>query len=292
VLIKKGEVEKLSDDIRKIIDGQEIDLRDNKEGSWSILKNDIHTLASLKNQQVITLQQESNLMRDTLENISHQLKTPLTSMMIMADLLTNAPVDKQEEFLNNIKNGLVHTDWLVSSLLKMAKLDAKAVSFSPSNFSAKELLEQALEPLQVLLEIKEQELEVLGNLNLLFYCDLGWTKEALTNILKNAMEHSPSHSSIQIKFEENPICKWISITDSGKGIPPTRIKGLFQRFATEINKKGYGIGLPLALAIMNGQNGAIEVDGGGNGKGATFTLKFYAHEDRLPPLPQTGAHIL
>jgi signal transduction histidine kinase len=87
VLIRNSEIKKLSDDIRKIIDGQTVDLRDNREGAWGILKNDIHTLATLKSEQVDTLGCERDVLRDTLTNISHQLKTPLTSMMIMADLL-------------------------------------------------------------------------------------------------------------------------------------------------------------------------------------------------------------
>ena len=124
--ISKRKIKKLSADIRRIVDGENIDIRNNNEGAWSILLNDIHTLANLKNEQVHTLQREHIAMADTLADISHQLKTPLTSMMIMADLLENAPPDKQEEFLNNIKTGLTRMEWLVSMLLKMAKLDAWA----------------------------------------------------------------------------------------------------------------------------------------------------------------------
>ena len=156
MLIDKKEIEKLSDDIRKIIDGQEIDLRDNREGILGILKNDIHTLATQKNEQMDSFRRERDLMSDTLANISHQLKTPLTSMMIMADLLEDAPLERREEFLSNIKLGLVRMEWLVSTLLKMAKLDAGVIEFLAECMPAEGLVSLALEPIQVLLDLKNQ----------------------------------------------------------------------------------------------------------------------------------------
>jgi K+-sensing histidine kinase KdpD len=275
VLIRKKDIKQLSDDIRRIIDGQSIDIRDNREGVWGILKNDIHTLASLKNEQVDTLQHDRNIMKDNLTNISHQLKTPLTSMQIMADLLENAPPDKQAEFIANIKTGLTRMEWLVSALLKMAKLDAGAVEFSPDWNKSSEIITAALEPLQILLDVKNQSVEITGATKL--YCDKRWTAEALTNVIKNASEYSPENSVIKMEVGENPICSWIAVTDSGSGISNTDIARLFKQFEGSRSDKGYGIGLPLALAIMRGQNGDIEVNGGGNGVGATFTLKFYPH---------------
>ncbi|MCL1996042.1 MAG: HAMP domain-containing histidine kinase [Defluviitaleaceae bacterium] len=271
--IKKREIEELSNNIRKIIDEQNIDLRDNRESLFSILKNDIHTLASKKESRIGVLQQERDGMTDTLANISHQLKTPLASMMIMADLLENAPPEKQTEFIANIKIGLTRMEWLVSALLKMAKLDAGTIEFSKDSIQASALVNLALEPLHILLEIKSQEVEISCNTELI--CDKRWTAEALTNIIKNASEHSPNGSKIYIESGANPICKWVSVTDSGEGIANNEIPGMFRRFEGSTHNKGYGIGLPLALAIMQAQNGDIEVDGGGSGCGATFTLKFF-----------------
>ena len=273
MLIRKSEIKRLSGDIRKIIDGQNIDLRDNRADMFSMLKNDIHTLAYHKKEQYDALQHDSNVMMDMLTNVSHQLKTPLTSMMIMADLLDNAPPDKQAEFISNIKIGLTRMEWLVSALLKMAKLDAGAIEFSTDSIQSNELINLAVEPLQILLEIKSQTIEIFGEAE--FFCDKRWTGEALTNILKNASEYSPIGSKICISSGENPICAWVSVTDSGNGIPNNKITGLFRRFEGSRGDKGYGIGLPLALAIMQSQNGDIEVDGRGNGSGATFTLKLY-----------------
>ena len=279
MLIRKSEVKKLSDDVRRIIDGQDIDLRDHREGVWGILKNDIHTLASLKNEQVDALQHERDSLADTLANISHQLKTPLTSLMIMTDLLESAlateqpSAEKQAEFLTNIMTGLTRMEWLVSSLLKMAKLDAGAVIFSPDSMPADALAQLALEPLQILLDVKNQTVELACDTVL--RCDRRWTSEALTNVIKNASEYSPEGGVLRIASGTNPICTWISVTDSGAGIRSAQLPQLFQRFVGSRSDAGYGIGLPLALAILRAQNGDIEVEGGGNGVGATFTLKLY-----------------
>jgi len=273
VWIKKSEIEEFSQNIRKIIDGQDIDLRVSDEGVWNILKNDIHILAKLKNEQVTVLQHDKDMLKDTLADISHQLKTPLTSTMIMIDLLEDAPPDKQEEFIQNIKTGLQRTEWLVSTLLKMAKLDAGAVMFSPTPVPSAELIKQAITPLQIQLELKNQHIEVTGETELV--CDKRWTSEALSNIIKNASEHSPDGTAIHIEVGTNPISTWVSVTDSGEGLRAAQIAKLFRRFEGSKSGTGYGIGLPLALSIMRGQDGDIEVTGGGNGAGATFTVKLF-----------------
>jgi len=272
MIIRRKEIEQLSTDIRRIIDGQAIDMRDNLEGRLSILKNDIHTLAGRLNEQADNLQKEKIALADTLANISHQLKTPLTAMMVMVELLEGAPPEKATEFITNLKQGLTQTGWLVDSLLKMAKLDSGSVIFNPINIMASTLLNLALQPLQILLDIKSQQVNLTGEADIL--CDKKWTAEALTNIIKNASEHSPEGSVIKITAGVNPLTSWLSVTDNGKGILATEIKGLFRRFGG--SQQGTGIGLPLALAIMQGQNGDMEVNGGGDGTGATFTLKFYA----------------
>ena len=271
--IRKREIEKLSGDIRRIIDGQNVDPRDNREGAFSMLKNDVYTLASLKNEQADALRRDRSTLRDTLADISHQLKTPLTSMTIMADLLENAPPGKQAEFIADIKAGLARTGWLVPVLLKMAKLEAGAVEFVKEAVPSGTLVERALEPLQILLEVKGQRVKISGSAEL--PCDKRWTAEALTNIVKNASEYSPAGGAISIESGANPICAWVSVTDSGAGIPRRETANLFKRFEGSRSAQGYGIGLPLALAILRGQNGDIEIDGGGNGSGATFTLKFF-----------------
>lgn len=273
MLIKKSEITELSEDIRSAIDGKEIELRDNREGPWSILKNDINTLVHIKNEQMDSAQKERDILAEYMADISHQLKTPITSMRIMAELLENAPEEKQAEFIGNIKTSLARMEWLVASLLKMARLDSGAVEFSKVSIPSSELMRAALQPLEILLDINDQTVELLHDTILI--CDKRWSGEALTNLLKNALEYSPKGGKIYVDNGSNPIYQWISVTDSGAGISKKKYAGMFKRFEYSQSENGYGIGLPLARSIMRGQNGDIEVDGGGNGKGATFTMKFY-----------------
>ena len=271
--IRRSDIKKLSADVKRLISGEDIDVRDNREGLLRILKNDIQTLATYKKEQVDSLQQERDILKNTLADISHQLKTPLTSMMIMSELLEGAPPEKQAEFITNIQSSLHRTEWLVSALLKMAKLEAKTVEFREEVINSEDLIEMALLPLNIQLELKEQEIEIIGSQE--FNCDKRWTAEALSNIIKNASEEAPAASVIKVKVGTNPVCAWISVTDQGRGLDRSQIAKIFKRFEGSDNSKGYGIGLPLALTIMKSQFGDIDVDGGGKGKGATFTLKFY-----------------
>lgn len=272
--INKSEILQLSEQIRKAIDGQEVDIRDNKEGAFSILKNDIHTLIHMEKEQKYVAQQEKEKQAQFLADISHQLKTPITSLMLMTNLLEEAPAEKQEEFLFHMKKSLAHMEWMISVLLKMAKLDSGAVHFSPVTTSSEELLGEALKSLEILLDIKNQKVEIKNRITLT--CDKRWTIEALSNLLKNASECSGEDTTIIVECGENPIFQWISIKDAGKGIPREQLPLLFQRFENSQNENGYGIGLPLALSIIREQNGDIEVIPGGNGEGATFLLKFFS----------------
>ncbi|MDR2501743.1 MAG: HAMP domain-containing histidine kinase [Oscillospiraceae bacterium] len=271
MLISKRALDRISADILRVIAGESVDFRNNREGALSALRNDIHTLARLKNEQVEALVRDKAVLRDTLADISHQLKTPLTSMMIMAELLESAPPEKHTEFIENIKSGLARTQWLVTAMLKLAKLDSGAVEFSRAMVSSGKVIGRALEPLGILLELKNQRVERAGEAEL--FCDLRWTAEALSNILKNASEYSPTESVIRVGAGENPICAWISVADRGKGLTREELSSVFKRFEGSRADAGYGIGLPMALSIMRGQNGDVSAENAEGG--AVFTLKFY-----------------
>lgn len=271
--IKKKEVEELAEIVKGYIDGSHVDIRDNREGSWSILKNDIYNLANIKEEQLSRAMGDKEMLSEYMADISHQLKTPITSMMIMADLLQDADPEHQEKFIYNIKQSLSKMEWLVSGLLKMAKLDSKTVTFHKEHVSLSDLLKQVMPSVEILLEIKEQSIEI--NHDTKIYCDKKWTSEALINIVKNAIEHSVMGGKIGVDSGENPIYYWISVTDSGKGMQKEQYAALFKKFEYSTGENGYGIGMPLALSIMRGQLGDIDIDFGGNGKGATFIMKFY-----------------
>ena len=141
--IRKKEVEQLSEFVKGYISGEELDIRDNREGAFPVLKNDIYSLVNKKNEQIKVIESERDILSDYMADISHQLKTPITSMMIMADLLEDAEPEKQAEFIHNIRFSLNKMEWLIGALLKMAKLDAHVIDFVKKMFSL--TFQQAIE---------------------------------------------------------------------------------------------------------------------------------------------------
>lgn len=271
--IHKKELLSLSDGIRTALDGQPFDPRDHKEGAFSILKNDIYTLTHSEQEKRKVLAKEKELMAEYLSDISHQLKTPISSILLMTELMTDAPEKTQQEFLLNIKKEVRHMEWLVTVLLKMAKLDSSMTDFKQEETKVSDLLGEALKSVEIILDIRNQTVRLHHDLSL--SCDKKWTAEAFINLLKNASECSVENSEILVDCGENPLYDWISVTDTGEGLKKEQISRLFRRFESSQKENGYGIGLPLALSIMRAQNGDIEVSPGGKGVGATFLMKFY-----------------
>lgn len=271
--IRKKEVEQLSEFVKGYISGEELDIRENREGVLPVLKNDIYSLVDQKNEQIRVLEAERDVLSRYMADISHQLKTPITSMRIMADLLEEAEPEKQAEFIHNIQFSLNKMEWLVGALLKMAKLDAHAIDFHKKDVKASELLEAVKPSVAILLDVRDQTLELKNDFAI--NCDKHWTVEALTNIVKNAIEYSPKESTIEIDSGENPMYHWISVKDSGAGMSREQYAALFKRFEYSTNENGFGIGMPLALSIVKGQGGDIDVDFGGKGEGTTFVIKFF-----------------
>ena len=222
--IKKKDVEQLSEFVKGYISGEELDIRDNREGTFNILKNDIYSLVQTKNEQIKVIESERDILADYMADISHQLKTPITSMMIMADLLENAESEKQAEFIRNIRFSLNKMEWLVGALLKMAKLDAHAIDFKRKDVSTSELFEAVKPSVAILLDINNQTTELKNDC--IIHCDKRWTVEALTNIIKNAIEYSPKDSVIVVDSGENPMYGWISVKDSGMGMDRTEYGAL------------------------------------------------------------------
>lgn len=271
--ISKKEILELSEGIQKALEGESFDPRDEKEGPWSIFKNDIYTLLNLEREQKSAAIEEKEHLSGYLSDISHQLKTPVSSILLMTELMEDAPEDRQKEFLFCIKKEVRHMEWLVTVLLKMTKIDSRNVNFHKDKVQTGELLDHALESVEIMLDIRNQTVRLKEDIQLV--CDRKWTTEALINLLKNASECSEENSEILIDSGENPIYSWISVTDHGKGLKKDQIAGLFRRFEGTRKENGYGIGLPLALSIMRAQNGEIEVQSGLEKTGTTFIMKFY-----------------
>ncbi|MFS0864862.1 sensor histidine kinase [Fredinandcohnia sp. 179-A 10B2 NHS] len=273
------EIEKLSGYLRKISSGDySLDVRDNHEGELSILKSDIYKVTLMLSEHHALLQQDKIKLTNAISDISHQLKTPLTSMMVMADLLGDTKLDesKREEFTNNIRVQLERIEWLVSSLLKLSKIDAGTVPFKKDPVYVSELIERAIQPVLVPIDVKQQTLKVNGEKEDSFIGDFNWTAEAIINILKNCVEHTHEGGEISISYSENTIFTELIISDNGKGISKEDLPYIFKRFYKGKNagEDSVGIGLAMAHSIIKSQNGDIEVKSQ-IGKGTQFIIKFY-----------------
>lgn len=273
------ELEKLSGYLRQINNGNyALDVRDNQEGELSILKNDIYKVTVRLIEHSSLLKQDKIQLTDAISDISHQLKTPLTSMMMMSDLLSDdeLPAAKRMEFTRNISVQLERIEWLISSLLKLSKIDAGSVPFKKDLVVVDKLIQKALEPVLIPLDIKEQTVSIQGASEASFRGDLNWTAEAVINILKNAIEHTPTGGAIDISFEENALFTEMIIADNGRGIEKEDLPFIFKRFhkGKHASEGSVGIGLAMAHSIIKSQNGDIEVTSM-KGKGTQFRIKFY-----------------
>jgi len=273
------ELDKLSVYLQEISNGNDsLDVRDNQEGELSILKNNIYKVTLMLSEHRSLLQRDKIQLTDAISDISHQLKTPLTSMTVMADLLSDPdlPPAKRTEFTRNIRIQLERIDWLVSSLLKLSKIDAKTIQFKKDRIPVKNLLQKALEPVMIPMDIKGQTVSITGDDNVSFVGDLNWTAEAVINILKNGVEHTHEGGAIAITFSENVLFTEIIIANNGKGIPKEDLPYIFKRFYKGKNaaEGSIGIGLAMAHSIIAGQNGVIDVTSDSE-KGTQFRIKFY-----------------
>ena len=217
-------------------------------------------------------------LKESLSDISHQLKTPLTSIIIILDNILDNPDMEQtvrEDFIKDIKREITNIQFLVANLLKLSKLDANSVQFINKEVKVEEIIQNVVKNVSSICDLKNIKINITGDLKAKIVCDERWQIEAITNIVKNAAEHSKTDSEIDISYEQNKAYTKVAIKDYGAGISNSDIKHIFQRFYKSKNsaKDSIGIGLPLAKSIIERNNGYIEVTSE-EGKGTTFTIKY------------------
>ena len=270
------EIAALSHSLDRILHGQDQLLDDSGEGELAILRSELRKMTlRLKDDADLLLQDKQELTR-ALADISHQLRTPLTSMNLTLSLLAGEEDEaKRLRLTRELKRSLERIDWLVETLLKLSKLDAGAVRFEALSISAAELAELALRPLRIPMELKGQELVLdLGDAALTV--DPAWTAEALGNVVKNCVEHTPEGGTLALTARQTPIFTELSVSDTGPGIDPEDLPRLFERFyrGKHAGEHSVGIGLALARQIVAAQNGTVQAANKPEG-GARFTFRFY-----------------
>ena len=256
----------------------DLDINENSEDELSNLKNELYKITvMLKEESEISKKDKDNL-KMSVEDISHQLKTPLTSITIMLDNLKDNPnmdENTKQKFIFEISKQIDWINWLVISMLKLSKLDANVVQFYEEKINLKKFIDEIIKNLEIPIEIKNQQIVIEENESASFVGDYKWQQEAITNIIKNCIEHNKENGKIYIKYEENTLFTKITIRDEGEGMTKEDLKHIFERFYKGQNssENSVGIGLALAKNIIEKNNGMIscksELD-----KGTEFVIKY------------------
>lgn len=275
---RKQELIYMTDYLKKINMGlYDLEIVNNDEGELSILKNEIYkTTINLKEMYAKEYDERIKI-KDNLANISHQLKTPLTSIMLMADTLIEEDVDKdkQKDFLKDIRSLTENINFLVIAILKLSKFDANVLLFNKDLINVSFLMKKSLENIKLEKSKKNVDVNLSIDESAYFYGDFNWECEAFTNILKNAIECNEENIKIDISARNIGNFLIIEIKDNGIGIPPHDRKHIFERFYKRDNStsNNFGIGLSLAKEIINKDGGTIRLLDAK--KGAAFKIKFY-----------------
>ncbi|MGB4609196.1 MAG: HAMP domain-containing sensor histidine kinase [Saccharofermentanales bacterium] len=251
-------------------------LDDYNEGELSILASNIEKILIRMREQQALLIKDKHFLADSLADISHQLRTPLASLNLLFDRLKQKELSQQnyQLIMRDIYRLLNQIERLLDNLLIIAKLDAGAIVFRPETVEVVDLITKSIQPLEIKLELKDVNLqiEIQGELN----CDLFWTAEALTNVIKNCLEHCSVAGVIKIQSHENPLYFELTVEDNGVGFDSQDLPHLFERFYRGKNAAADSIGIGLALArqIIHEQGGTLKAANKPNG-GALFTIRFY-----------------
>ncbi len=269
----------LSQLLDRILHGEDaLNIEDHEEGELSLLRSELSKMTLRLRDQADSLKQDKILLGESIADISHQLRTPLTSLQLICSFLHQDDLTEERhlQLLREASALLKRMDWLISALLKFSRLDIGVAVFQEKPVSAIELLNSAAKPLAIQMELRDQNLQISGDKGASFRGDFAWSLEAIGNILKNCMEHTPNGGNITAACLHNPLYAEIKICDNGSGIDPVDLPYIFQRFYKGKNagENSIGIGLALARAIINRQNGTIKAENQLSG-GCCFIIRFY-----------------
>lgn len=254
----------------------DMNIDDNTEGELSILKNNLYKVITLLQSQNEYLKNDKLYLADSIADISHQLKTPLTSMMVMCELLENEEnPDKRQEFVAVINNQLSKMKWLITNILKISKLDADATEFKREEVSISKVLDDSLKPFALTAELKNIAIQN-GAKDFVFNGDESWTVEAVSNIVKNCLEHTNDGGKIIIASDSTNLYNKLTISDNGCGIAEEDLPHIFERFyhGKNSSKESVGIGLALAKTVFEKENASVSVESE-QGRGSFFEIRFY-----------------
>ncbi|WP_425533877.1 sensor histidine kinase [Terrisporobacter petrolearius] len=272
------DIKDMTDYVYNSSEGRRFEMKNrNQDGQIGLLKTELIKMTNILKEKVELLNNEKIFLNNTISDISHQLKTPMTSLVILNDLMyEDLPKQTKIEFLDKIKSQLNRMEWLVKSMLKLSKVEAKVIDFEKKEVKINELIKRSVAPSLIPMEIKNIELSISGDDNTSYIGDINWSSEAFVNIIKNCIEHTPQGGKINISYDENPIYCEVVIKDSGEGIDKKDLPHVFKRFykGKASKEDSVGIGLAMSKSIIESQNGDIYVNSEKN-EGTEFHIIFH-----------------
>lgn len=263
---------------KMVVEGQyDILIDEDKEGDFSKLAHSFNSMRGIIRNNLESLNKEKQFLVNLLSDISHQLKTPLASMILYNDILLTKELtrEKRQLFLENNKKQLYRMDWLIKSILKLARLDARAIEFSKENISLNQTVQNSIDALSEKAYDAKVSVTLKKTDNIKFSHDTRWMEEAFINIIKNDIEHTSAGGEVKVELIDNPIYVRVQIIDTGEGISKADLPNIFKRFYKAKNSKSdsVGIGLALSKSIIEAHGGMIEAQSE-IGNGTKFIITF------------------
>lgn len=277
---RDNEIEKIIKCLEKINQkNYEIDINDVSEDKLSILKHEIYKTTVMLKENTEKGNQDKINLKKSLQDISHQLKTPLTSSIIMLDNIIDDlenDIEIKPEFIKKVKKDISKISFLIQSILKLSMFESNTITFIRKEIPVKKIINSSIENIENLCDLKNIKIVVKDRSKKKIYCDYRWQVEALTNILKNAVDYSFNDSIIIVEVDKNNTYTQIKIKDFGKGMSEDETINIFKRFYKGKNSSSdsNGIGLSLAKAIIEKDNGRVIVNSL-KGEGTTFSIKYF-----------------
>ena len=271
-------IAELSESVDRVLHGEEaLLIADADEGELSILYHELHKMTVRIKEQTDQLAADKLQLTDAIADIFHQIRTPLTSVTLGLALLKEPelPYARRIELTRDLLRQTERIRWLVETLLKLSKLDAGIANLDQATVSVRTLLDRAVEPFLIAMELREIEYRATAE-DETIVCDPAWTAEAIGNLLKNAMEHTPAGGTVSLEVSDTPLFTEIVVTDTGEGFDRADIPHLFERYyrGKNANPDSIGIGLALTREVLSAQNATITASNNASG-GARFTVRFY-----------------
>lgn len=271
-------INKVSDSISKIADGKIVKLENQyNEGDISFLLSSVNLVSDRVNNSMVLLKEEKSDLKDFLADISHQLKTPLSALIMFIDIMKNdenMSLQDRNNFLIQCDGQLKRMQWLIMNLLKVGRIEAGAVRFNIEKQKIRDTIDIAVSALNTMAQSKKININVKGDIDSFLYHDSQWLAEAISNLIKNAIEHTKENGKVDIIVSKGPLLLKIYIKDNGEGMSEKTQKNIFKRFykgENSTNPTSIGIGLSLSKSIIEKLNGEITVRSQIK-KGTTFII--------------------